>query len=184
MTNAATSTPPVELIYTTPTRGRTSGRLHRVTCKHIAKGPEQLSPADAGAAALRAATLATCCSVREVDREHAVRTAEAATLEAEAAATEAAAAEAETAEAEAAAAGKVAARAPVARKAELRDMVEAFLRKHPDESFTAYRIGQKLDRSSGAVTNALVKLASRGTAELTVDEPRTYQLAAGTDAAR
>lgn len=162
MTDAATSPLPVEVIYTAPTGSRAHGRLHRATCKHIAKGPARLSPADAGAARLLAATLATCCSVREADRDGAVAAARAA---------------------EAAEACKgAAACAPASRPAPLRDMVEERLRKFPGESFTAYRIGQALERSSGAVTKALATLAECGTARLTCDAPRTYQLAEGADA--
>jgi hypothetical protein len=167
MTDAATSSPAVEVIYTAPTGRRTSGRVHRAKCNHIPKGPVRLSPADAGADALRAATLATCCSVREADRDSAVAVA----LAAEA-----------SAAAEAAEAAEGAACAPAARPAALRDMVKALLREKPGESFTAYQIGKELGRSSGAVTNALAKLADLRIARLTCDAPRTYQFAEETSA--
>lgn len=62
----------VEIIFTAPTGNRTAGRIHRATCKHIAKTAERLTPAQAGVDALLAASRATCCSVREFDRRNAV----------------------------------------------------------------------------------------------------------------
>lgn len=135
---------------------RTTGRIHRATCKHIAKGADRLSPAQAGVDALLAASRATCCSARETDRDAAVTTARDAAAAAEAEATAA---------------------APVTRPGELRAMVEAHLTASPGQSFTPYRIGKALQRSSGAVTNALAKLATLGTAELVAAKPLTYRAA-------
>ncbi|GAU71517.1 hypothetical protein SSP35_44_00020 [Streptomyces sp. NBRC 110611] len=59
----------------------------------------------------------------------------------------------------------------------LRQMVIDHLHAHPDEAFTATRISRIIDKSSGAIANALEKLASQGIAEQVTDRPRTFRLA-------
>ncbi|MFX0578830.1 hypothetical protein [Nocardia nepalensis] len=61
----------------------------------------------------------------------------------------------------------------------LRGQVEDFLRDHPGEEYTPHQIGKALDRSSGAVHNALVKLTTLGTASQTGEGPKTFALAEG-----
>ncbi|GAA5119730.1 hypothetical protein [Haloechinothrix salitolerans] len=65
-------------------------------------------------------------------------------------------------------------------KGALHGLVEDFLSEpdRRDNAYTAGEIGRKLGRSSGAVRNALDKLAEKGTVVLTQEEPRRYQLAA------
>lgn len=65
-------------------------------------------------------------------------------------------------------------------KGALHGLVEDFLSEpeRRDNAYTAGEIGRKLGRSSGAVRNALDKLADKGTVALTQEEPRRYQLAA------
>ncbi|MET9036958.1 helix-turn-helix domain-containing protein [Streptomyces mirabilis] len=59
----------------------------------------------------------------------------------------------------------------------LRQMVIAHLQAHPGEAFTATRISRVIEKSSGAIANALVTLARQGIAEQLDDRPRTYRLA-------
>ncbi|MGS2805985.1 hypothetical protein [Nocardia sp. MW-W600-9] len=59
----------------------------------------------------------------------------------------------------------------------LRGHVEDFLHDHPGQEFTPHRIGNELDRSSGAVHNALVKLTGDGTARQTCTSPKKFTLA-------
>lgn len=60
----------------------------------------------------------------------------------------------------------------------LRGMVEDFLRDHPGEEFGPVSIAKALGgKSSGAVSNALDKLAADGTAVKTSDKPRRFALA-------
>ncbi|MBF6277309.1 MULTISPECIES: hypothetical protein [Nocardia] len=59
----------------------------------------------------------------------------------------------------------------------LRGQVEDFLRDHPEGEFSPHEIGKLLGRSSGAVHNALAKLATLGTARRTSDRPRKFALA-------
>jgi Fic family protein len=59
----------------------------------------------------------------------------------------------------------------------LRQLVIEHLTAHPGEAFTATRIGRVLDRSSGAVANALVTLTKQGRAEQVTERPRTYRAA-------
>jgi predicted transcriptional regulator len=61
----------------------------------------------------------------------------------------------------------------------LRGMVEDYLRDNSGE-FSPNAIGKALDRSSGAVHNALEKLAESGYAMRTSDKPKKYSLAAST----
>ncbi|WP_146241410.1 MarR family transcriptional regulator [Actinokineospora spheciospongiae] len=60
----------------------------------------------------------------------------------------------------------------------LRGMVEDHLREHPGEEFSPSAIGKALNRSSGAVHNALEKLVDNGCAMRTSDKPKRYSLAA------
>lgn len=59
----------------------------------------------------------------------------------------------------------------------LRGMVEDYLRDNSGE-FSPNTIGKALNRSSGAVHNALEKLTESGTTVRISDKPRTYSLAA------
>jgi predicted transcriptional regulator len=59
----------------------------------------------------------------------------------------------------------------------LRQMVIDHLRAHPDEAFTATKISRVIERSSGAIANALVTLTNKGLAEKVSDKPLTYRLA-------
>ncbi|MCP2320955.1 hypothetical protein APR12_006345 [Nocardia amikacinitolerans] len=59
----------------------------------------------------------------------------------------------------------------------LRGQVEDFLRDHPGEEFSPHQIGKALDRSSGAVHNALVTLTKSGTARQTSTAPKKFTLA-------
>ncbi|MEY9861367.1 putative transcriptional regulator [Catenulispora sp. GAS73] len=68
-------------------------------------------------------------------------------------------------------------------KGALRALVEAHLRAHPEQDFTAGQIGKALTRSSGAVANALDKLVGEGIAEQTSTSPRKFRLAPNTPAA-
>jgi hypothetical protein len=60
----------------------------------------------------------------------------------------------------------------------LRQMIIDHLQAHPGEAFTATKISRVIEKSSGAIANALVTLARQGTAEQVSDKPRTYRLAA------
>ncbi|AJC59519.1 helix-turn-helix domain-containing protein [Streptomyces sp. 769] len=59
----------------------------------------------------------------------------------------------------------------------LRQMVIDHLHAHPDEAFTATRISRVIEKSSGAIANALTKLVGLGIAEQATDQPRTFRLA-------
>ena len=61
---------------------------------------------------------------------------------------------------------------------ELRGMVEDFLREHPGESFGPSQIGKVIERSSGAIANALVTMHAVGVVERTQDKPLRYRFAA------
>lgn len=58
----------------------------------------------------------------------------------------------------------------------LRQMVIGHLQAHPGEAFTATRISRVIEKSSGAIANALVTLSRQGIAEQVDDRPRTYRL--------
>lgn len=60
----------------------------------------------------------------------------------------------------------------------LRRLVIDHLNAHPGEAFTATKISRTIDRSSGAIANALVTLARQGLAERVTDRPRTYRAVA------
>ncbi|MFD4460080.1 hypothetical protein [Nocardia sp. NPDC058480] len=59
----------------------------------------------------------------------------------------------------------------------LRGQVEDYLRDNPGEEFTPHQIGKALERSSGAVHNALVKLTKDETARQTSTAPKKFTLA-------
>ncbi|QBS41341.1 hypothetical protein DMB37_15625 [Nocardia sp. CS682] len=59
----------------------------------------------------------------------------------------------------------------------LRGQVEDHLRDNPDGEFTPHQIGKALERSSGAVHNALVKLTETGIATQTSTAPKKFRLA-------
>ncbi|MFF4501575.1 helix-turn-helix domain-containing protein [Streptomyces sp. NPDC001401] len=59
----------------------------------------------------------------------------------------------------------------------LRQLVTDHLNAHPGEAFTATRISRMIDRSSGAIANALATLARQGLVEQVTDRPRTYRAA-------
>ncbi|MFJ2752724.1 hypothetical protein [Streptomyces sp. NPDC087297] len=59
----------------------------------------------------------------------------------------------------------------------LRQMVYEHLEAHPTKAFTAPALSRALDRSAGAIANALVKLKDHGQADLVGESPRQYQLA-------
>ncbi|MGW4797342.1 hypothetical protein ACWEPC_33475 [Nonomuraea sp. NPDC004297] len=63
------------------------------------------------------------------------------------------------------------------RPGALRDMVHAHLLEFPDKDFTPYEIGRALDRSSGAVANALDRLVNLGDVVLSCERPRRFTLA-------
>ncbi|MCC9738487.1 hypothetical protein [Streptomyces sp. MNU89] len=59
----------------------------------------------------------------------------------------------------------------------LRQMVIDHLTAHPGEAFTATKISRQIEKSSGAIANALATLAAQGVAEQVSEKPRTYRLA-------
>ncbi|WP_327672686.1 MULTISPECIES: hypothetical protein [unclassified Streptomyces] len=59
----------------------------------------------------------------------------------------------------------------------LRQMVIEHLQDHPEEAFTATRISRIIEKSSGAIANALATLTKHHIAEQVSDRPRTYRLA-------
>ncbi|MFD8724769.1 helix-turn-helix domain-containing protein [Streptomyces sp. NPDC059629] len=60
----------------------------------------------------------------------------------------------------------------------LRQMVIDHLSAHPGEAFTATGISRVIEKSSGAIANALDKLVKQNIAEQVSNRPRTYRLAA------
>lgn len=67
-------------------------------------------------------------------------------------------------------------KAPRLGKGALRGMVEDHLRTHAGEEFSPNAIGKALDRSSGAVNNALEKLVTDGYAVRTQDKPKRFAI--------
>jgi hypothetical protein len=59
----------------------------------------------------------------------------------------------------------------------LRQMVIDHLTVHPGEAFTATGISRVIEKSSGAIANALDKLVKQNIAEQVSNRPRTYRLA-------
>ncbi|WP_129665753.1 hypothetical protein [Phytoactinopolyspora endophytica] len=64
------------------------------------------------------------------------------------------------------------------RRGALRDMVAEYLAAHPGEEFGPTAIGHALDRSSGAVANALAKLVVAGQVVQIGERPARYATAA------
>lgn len=62
-------------------------------------------------------------------------------------------------------------------KGGLRAIVAAWLAANPSTEITPARLGRELDRSAGAVHNALETLCARGGAVRTSDKPKTYRMA-------
>lgn len=58
---------------------------------------------------------------------------------------------------------------------QLRDLVAAHLRAHPDQDLGPTAIAKHLDRSAGAVANACVRLIALGQATQTSHNPRRYR---------
>lgn len=56
-------------------------------------------------------------------------------------------------------------------------LVEDYLRDHPGEEFGPSQIGKALNRSSGAVNNALEKMATQGVAVKTRNAPKRFAVA-------
>ncbi|WP_280507844.1 hypothetical protein [Nocardia flavorosea] len=67
--------------------------------------------------------------------------------------------------------------APRLRSGALRGQVEDFLRDNPGKDFSPHQISKALNRSSGAVHNALVTLTKGGTAHQTGTAPKRFALA-------
>ncbi|MFE6158792.1 hypothetical protein ACFQ7F_07725 [Streptomyces sp. NPDC056486] len=72
--------------------------------------------------------------------------------------------------------------APIGQRARLapgalRQMVIDHLQAHPSEAFTATKISRVIEKSSGAIANALVTLTRQGIGEQVTEQPRTYRLA-------
>ncbi|TGB00872.1 hypothetical protein [Streptomyces sp. MZ04] len=59
----------------------------------------------------------------------------------------------------------------------LRQLVIDHLEAHPAEAFTATKISRVIEKSSGAIANALVTLTKQGITEQVTEQPRTYRLA-------
>lgn len=66
------------------------------------------------------------------------------------------------------------------RNGELRRQIACYLAEHPGDDFTPGQIARALDRSSGAVGNALLTLAGRGEAQQTATRPVRYRATATT----
>ncbi|MGB6163280.1 MAG: MarR family transcriptional regulator [Pseudonocardiaceae bacterium] len=76
--------------------------------------------------------------------------------------------------------GQEPAKAPRLGKGALRGMVEDYLAEHPGEQLSPSAIGKALNRSSGAVNNALEKLVADGYAVQTQDKPKRFAAQANT----
>jgi hypothetical protein len=63
----------------------------------------------------------------------------------------------------------------------LRQLVLNHLQAHPDEHFTATGLSRIIEKSSGAIANALVTLTKQGQAKQVNDRPRRYQLRTSTE---
>ncbi|WP_164716122.1 MarR family transcriptional regulator [Streptomyces sp. WAC 06738] len=63
----------------------------------------------------------------------------------------------------------------------LREQVLRHLQTHPTEEFTATQISRVIERSSGAIANALATLTTKGLAERVTDTPRRYRLTDATE---
>ncbi|MFD8493894.1 hypothetical protein [Amycolatopsis sp. NPDC059657] len=60
-------------------------------------------------------------------------------------------------------------------KGGLRGLVEDYLAEHPDDSFGPTKIGKDLERSGGAISNALDKLVEDGYAIKTCEAPKRFR---------
>lgn len=60
-------------------------------------------------------------------------------------------------------------------KGGLEELVAGHLRANPKVEFTPSELGNKLNRSSGAIGNALERMVKAGTATRTSDRPRRYR---------
>ncbi|MGV9832919.1 hypothetical protein ACWDUL_01760 [Nocardia niigatensis] len=58
----------------------------------------------------------------------------------------------------------------------LRGLVEDWLREHPDQEATPGQISKELNRSSGAIVNALFSLVGKGIAVETCERPHKFKL--------
>lgn len=72
--------------------------------------------------------------------------------------------------------GSEAAKAPRLGKGALRGMVEDYLAERSGEQFSPSAIGKALNRSSGAVNNALEKLVADGYVIQTQDRPKRFRI--------
>lgn len=63
-------------------------------------------------------------------------------------------------------------------KGELADLVRRLLADHPKVDFGPSQIAKELDRSAGAIANALDKMTRDGAVELVQDKPKRYKLKA------
>ncbi|MEV8438800.1 helix-turn-helix domain-containing protein [Actinosynnema sp. NPDC051121] len=63
----------------------------------------------------------------------------------------------------------------------LHGIIEDYLREHPVQDFTPHALGTTLNRSAGAVHNALEKLVASGYAVRTSDKPKRYALGPSSD---
>lgn len=64
---------------------------------------------------------------------------------------------------------------PKLGKGKLEELVASHLKGHPKAEVTPSELGNKLNRSSGAVGNALERLVKAGKAVRTSDRPRRYR---------
>ena len=64
---------------------------------------------------------------------------------------------------------------PKLAKGKLEELVTGHLKAHPKAEVTPSELGNKLNRSSGAVGNALERLVKAGKAARTSDRPRRYR---------
>jgi DNA-binding MarR family transcriptional regulator len=64
-------------------------------------------------------------------------------------------------------------------KGVLAALVLDYLAAQPTESFGPSAIGKALDRSGGAVSNALAKMAAQGEVDLVGEKPRRYRISPG-----
>ncbi|MFE3196316.1 hypothetical protein ACFXHA_45475 [Nocardia sp. NPDC059240] len=67
-------------------------------------------------------------------------------------------------------------KSPGSQSGVLRGLVEDYLRDHPGQEFTPGQIAKALQRSSGAVYNALFSLVGKFVAQETCESPHRFQL--------
>jgi predicted transcriptional regulator len=68
------------------------------------------------------------------------------------------------------------AKSPRLQSGALRGLVEDYLRDRPADAFSPAAIGKALNRSAGAVNNALEKMVETGYAQLVQDTPKRFQV--------